>query len=41
MREYICDLCKRRITPADIRRTFEVNIDDKVLEKVDMHSLCY
>ena len=41
MRDYICDLCKRRITPADIRRTFEVNIDDKVLEKVDMHSLCY
>ena len=29
MREYICDLCKKRITPADIRRSFEVEVDDK------------
>lgn len=41
MREYICDLCKKRITPADIRRSFEVEVDDKVKERVDMHSLCY
>lgn len=41
MREYICDLCKKRITPADIRRSFEVEVDDKIKDRVDMHSLCY
>lgn len=41
MKEYICDLCQKRITPADIRMSFEVMVDDKIKDHVDMHSACY
>lgn len=41
MREYICDLCQKKITPADIRMSFEVRVDDKIKDQVDMHSHCY
>lgn len=41
MREYICNLCHKRIKPADIRRSFDVPVDDELKEKVDMHSVCY
>lgn len=41
MREYICDLCKKRITPSDIRMEVKVIIDDEKEEFADMHALCY
>ena len=41
MKIYICDLCKKEITPADIRVSFPVEIDDKIKELSDMHSHCY
>lgn len=40
MRDYICDLCKKRITPSDIRMEIKVDIEGKE-ETVDMHSVCY
>lgn len=41
MREYICDLCLRKIEPSDIRMSFDVAVDDKKKDRVDMHSSCY
>ena len=41
MREYICDLCLRKIEPADIRMSFDVEVDGKKKDHVDMHSRCY
>lgn len=41
MIECICDLCKKRITPSDIKMSFDVAVDDKKKDRVDMHSSCY
>lgn len=41
MKEYYCDLCKERITPADIRMSFDIDVEDKVKDRVDMHAPCY
>lgn len=40
MRDYICDLCKKRLTPSDIRMELKVDIEGKE-EAIDMHSICY
>ena len=40
MKDYICDLCKRRIEPKDIRMEIKANIEGKE-ETIDMHSVCY
>lgn len=40
MKEYICDLCKRRIEPKDIRMEIKADIEGKE-ETIDMHSVCY
>lgn len=40
MRDYVCDLCKKRIEHKDIRTEFEIDIEGKK-ETVDMHSICY
>ena len=40
MREYICDLCKRRIEPKDIRMEHKFKIEGKE-ETMDFHSLCF
>lgn len=41
MREYYCDVCKQRITSADIRVSLPKMYDDKVKEMADFHNLCY
>lgn len=40
MKKYICDLCKKEITPADIPTHFEINVGGKNFE-IDMHNHCY
>ena len=41
MKVYICDLCKKPITAFDIMMSFDVDVDDKKKDKVDLHSSCY
>lgn len=41
MIECICDLCKKRITPSDIKMSFDVDVDSKKKERVNMHASCY
>lgn len=41
MKRYVCDLCRREIKPSDIRMSFDVDIDGKKTEEVNMHSHCY
>lgn len=41
MIECICDLCKKRISPSDIKMSFDVTVDGKKKDRVDMHSSCY
>lgn len=41
MIECICDLCKKRINASDIKMSFDVTVDGKKKDRVDMHSSCY
>lgn len=41
MKKIICDVCGEEITPADIHYTFNVDIDDKIVEQLDMHAICF
>lgn len=41
MKEYICDLCRQPIKKYDIRMGFDIEIDGKKTERVDLHSHCY
>lgn len=40
MRDYVCDLCRKRIEHKDIRMELEIDVEGKK-ETVDMHSVCY
>lgn len=40
MIEYICDICKKRITRPDIHVKIDCYIGPKS-ETIDLHSLCY
>lgn len=40
MREYICDICRKRIEPKDIHMELQLRVDNKI-EYVDFHSICY
>lgn len=40
MREYICDLCEKRIEPKDIHMEVQLRVDNKI-EYADFHSICY
>lgn len=40
MKQTICDICGKEITPADIHINLNVTIENKI-ETLDMHSLCF
>lgn len=41
MRDYVCDLCRKKITPSDIRMELKIEVDGKREDSVDMHAKCY
>lgn len=41
MKEYTCNLCGKSINKFDIRMSFDVDIDGKKIETIDMHSHCF
>lgn len=43
MKQTICDICGKEITPADIHLAvrFPVEVDETGIDVLDMHSICF